>query len=153
MSQDSKHIEGFQCSACKYQCRNCHRFDHFSSLCCKKQESFKNTSSRSPKAHQLKVGQVYVPDSLICDQPDDNTSNDESFCLQMKLQAKQADTNVPAPQHLFTNLEVKVKLHKNKTKFLHATLDTCADFNIMPCSVYQLLFKDPDCIKLALSDL
>ena len=33
---DSKHIEGFQCSAHKYQCRNCHKFSHFSSLCYKK---------------------------------------------------------------------------------------------------------------------
>ena len=62
-------------------------------------------------------------------------------------------TNVSAPQHLFTNLEVKVKLHKNKTNFMCARLDTYADVNIMPCSVYQLLFKDPDCTKLALSDL
>ena len=29
---DSKHIEGFQCSARKYQCRNCHKFGHFSIL-------------------------------------------------------------------------------------------------------------------------
>ena len=71
----------------------------------------------------------------------------------MKLQAKQADTNLPAPHHLFTNLQVKVKPHKNKTKFLHARLDTCADINIMPCSIHQLLFKDPDCSELALSDL
>ena len=92
-------------------------------------------------------------DSLIYGQSDDNTSSDESFCLQMKVQTKQADTNVPANQHLFTNLEVKVKPHKNKTKFLHARLDTCADVNILPCSVYQLLFKDPDCTKLAHSDL
>ena len=71
----------------------------------------------------------------------------------MKLQSKKTDTNAPAPQHLFTNLEVKVKPHKNKTKFLHARLDTCADVNIMPCSVYQLLFKDPDCTKFPPSDL
>ena len=71
----------------------------------------------------------------------------------MKLQAKQADTNVPACLPLFTNLVVKVKPHKNKTKFLHARLDTYAHVNIMPCSVYQLLFKDPNCTKLALSDL
>ena len=96
-----------------------------------------------------------MPDSLICSQSDDITSSDESFCLQMKLQAKQADTNFPAHQYLSTNLEVKVKPHKNKTKtkFLCARLDTCADVNIMPFSVYQLLFKDPDCIKLAPSDL
>ena len=28
-------------------------------------------------------------------------------------------------------------------------LDTCADVNIMPASVYKLVFKDPDCTKLA----
>ena len=90
----------------------------------------------------------------FCGQSDDGTSNDESFCLQMKLQAKQANTNVLALQHLLINLEVKVKPHKkNKTKFLHARLDTCADVNIMPCSIYQLLLKDPDCIKLSPSDL
>ena len=33
---DSKHIDRFQCSARKYQCRNCHKFGHFSSLCYKK---------------------------------------------------------------------------------------------------------------------
>ena len=35
---DSKHI-GFQCTARKCQCRNCHKFGHYSSLCYKKQES------------------------------------------------------------------------------------------------------------------
>ena len=29
---DSKHIEAFQCSALKYQYRNCHKFGYFSSL-------------------------------------------------------------------------------------------------------------------------
>ena len=46
---DSKHIERFQCSACKYQCRNCHKFGHFSSLCYKKQESYKKRP-REPTA-------------------------------------------------------------------------------------------------------
>ena len=30
---DSKHIEGFQCSVHKYECRNCHKFGHINSLC------------------------------------------------------------------------------------------------------------------------
>ena len=114
--RDFKHIEWLQGSAHKYQCRNCHIIYHLSSLCYKKQESFKNANSRSHKAHQLRLGQVYLPDSSICSQLGDNASSYESFCLQRKSQAKQADT-------------------------------------IMPCSEYQLLFKDPDCIKLALSDL
>ena len=71
----------------------------------------------------------------------------------MKVQAVQANTNVPAPKHLFTNLEFKVKLHKNKTKFLQARIDTCADINIMPVSIYKYSFKDPDYAKIAPSDL
>ena len=33
---DSKHIEGFGCPVTKYQCKNCHKFGYFSSLCYKK---------------------------------------------------------------------------------------------------------------------
>ena len=71
----------------------------------------------------------------------------------MKAQAKQVNEKYPAPKHLFTNLEFKVKLHKNKTKFLQARIDTSADVNIMPVSIYKYLFKDPDCDKIAPSDL
>ena len=59
--RDSKHIEGFQWSARKYQCRNCHKFGHFSSLCCKKQESYKKRP-RSPKAYQLTSGGLSAQD-------------------------------------------------------------------------------------------
>ena len=30
---DSAHVEGFQCPAKKFQCKACHRFGHFTSLC------------------------------------------------------------------------------------------------------------------------
>ena len=76
---------------------------------------------------------------------DSSSSEDESFCLQMKVQAIQ--------KHLFTNLEFKVKSHKNKTKFLQARTDTCADVNIVPVSIYRYFFQDPDCAKIAQSDL
>ena len=46
---DPKHIRGFQYSACKYQCSNCHKSGHFSSLCYKKQEAYRKRP-RSPKA-------------------------------------------------------------------------------------------------------
>ena len=35
-SGDSQHVEGFRCPANKFHCKNCHKFGHFSSLCCKK---------------------------------------------------------------------------------------------------------------------
>ena len=37
--------------------------------------------------------------------------------------------------------------------YLRARLDTCADINLMPASVYQLLFKDPQMKKLTPSNL
>ena len=36
---DSPHVEGFRYPASRYQCKNCHKFGHFSSLCYKKKES------------------------------------------------------------------------------------------------------------------
>ena len=116
-------------------------FGHFSSLCYKKQESFR----KRPRSPQDK--------SMYRNTSDKSSSEDESFCLQMKVQAKQADDKYPAWKHLFTNLEFKVKPHKNKTKFLQAIIDTCTDVNIMPVSIYKYLFKVPGCAKIALSDL
>ena len=81
---------------------------------------------------------------------DSSSREDKSFCLQMKVQAIQANDKYPAPKHLFTNLEFKIKPHKNKTKFLQARIDTCVDVNIIPVSIYNYLFKDPDCAKIAL---
>ena len=84
---------------------------------------------------------------------DSSSCEDESFCLQMKVQAIQTDDKYPAPKHLFINLEFKVKPHKNKTKFLQARSDASTDGNIMPVNIYKYLFKDPDCMKIAPSDL
>ena len=149
---DSKHIEGFQCSARKYQCRNCHKFCHFSTLCYKKQESYKKRT-RSSKAYQMTSGRLSTQNDSICSHSNDNSSSVESFCLQMKFQAIQANTNVPAAKHLFTNLEFKVKPYWNKIKILQARIDTCVDVTIMPVSIYKYLFKGPDCAKIAPSDL
>ena len=58
---DSQHIDGFRCPASRYQCRNCHKYGHFSRLCYKKKEAFdkkRSLESRSPKAHQLQIGSI-----------------------------------------------------------------------------------------------
>ena len=69
----------------------------------------------------------------------------------MQLKSTQVETKLPAPQHHITNLAYKLKPHK-KTQYLRARLDTCSDANIMPVSVYPLIFKDADCMKLAPSN-
>ena len=117
------------------------------------QESYKKRS-RSPKAYELTIGRLSAQDKSIYRNASNSSSReDESLCLQMKVQTMQANDKYPAPKHLFTNLEFKVKLCKNKTKFMGARIDTCADVNIMPVSIYKYLFKDPDCAKITPSDL
>ena len=132
----------------KNQCKNCHKFGHFSSLSYKKigYENKGALESRSPKAHQLQIGSVCVQDS-ICGQSEDLSSSDESFCLQMKIKSNEAET--PAPQHLITNLAYKLKPNQKKTQCLSARIDTCTDVNILPVSMYKLLCDDPDCKRLA----
>ena len=144
---DSKHIEGFKCPAPKFQCKTCNKYGHFTSLCYKK----KVFKSRTPKAHQLQAGVVCMQADSICGQSSNLTSSDESFCLQVKIQCTQANTKIPTPHHLITNLEYRLKLHHHRNQYLRARLDTCANVNMMPTSVYKLVFQDPDCKKLASS--
>ena len=143
---DSLQVEGFAYPASRYQCKNCHKFGHFSSLCYIKNEFERSLEPRSPKVHQLKIGSVCTKDSL-CSQLED-TSSDDSFSLQMKLKSTQAETKLPVPQHLKTNLAFKLKPQK-KTQYLRARTDTCADVNILPVSMYKLIFKVTDCKMLA----
>ena len=145
---DSKHIEGFKCPARKYQCRKCKRYGHFTSLCYRRSESPK---SRKPQVHQLQAGLIYMSEDYICSQSGDLYSSDESFCLQVQIQNIQASARFHTPHHLITNLQYKLKPHNKGNQYLRARLDTCTDVNIMPASVYKLVFQDPDCKKLASS--
>ena len=75
------------------------------------------------------------------------TSSDKSFCIQLKIQCTQANSKFPTPHHVITNLTYRFKPHQKRSHYLKTRLDTCADVNIMPVSVYNLVFQDPDCKK------
>ena len=108
---------------------------------------------RKPKAHQLQPGALYAQDSTL-DHKSDESSSENSFCLQLKIQHNQASIkNIPSPVHLITNLAYRLKPHHTRNVYLRARLDTCADINIMPASVYRLMFKDPELRKLDPSEL
>ena len=49
---DSRYVEGFKCPVKKYQCKSCHKYEHHTSLCLKKQVPF---PVKSPKAHPLQA--------------------------------------------------------------------------------------------------
>ena len=89
-----------------HQCKNCHIYGHFSSLCYKMRDEYekkRSLESRSPKAHHLQVGPVYTQDP-ICSQSEDLSSSNDLFNLQVQLKSTQVETKIPAPQHLITNL-------------------------------------------------
>ena len=149
---DSAHAEGFQCPAKMFQCKACYKFGHFTTLCYqKKQAPFK---SRKPKVHQLQAGAVYAKDSAICGQSEDDSSSEDSFCLQVQLKCKQANLQrISRPTHLITNLAYRLKPHHTRNFYLRARLETCVDVNIIPTNVYRLAFQDPNMKKLAHSSL
>ena len=116
--------------------------DTLESLCYqKKQASFK---PKKPKAHMLQAGAVYACAKSMCSHSEDLSSSDESFYWQVRIQCTQADCKqIPTPSHLITNLAHQLKPHHERNQYLRARLDTCADVNIMPVSVYKLVFNDP----------
>ena len=102
----------------------------------------------------LQVGAVYACDKSICGHPEDCSSSNDSFCLQVKIQQSQAEgKKIPTPSHLITNLAYKLKPHETRNQYLRARLDTCTNVNIMPASVYKLVFNDPELKMLAPSNL
>ena len=142
---DNLHIEGFRCHASRYQCQYCHKYGHFSKLCFKKNGSDHKKNIRRPKAHQLMVGTA----STMDDQSYASySSSEDSFCLQIQAKSTKEKFKKNKPQHLATNIEYKLKPHRRRTKFLRAKIDTCSNVNLLPISVYKLMYKDPECTKL-----
>ena len=60
---------------------------------------------------------------------------------------------MPRPTHLITNLAYRLQCHHHRNLHLRAWLDMCADINLMPASVYQLVFNDWNMKKLVPSKL
>ena len=60
---------------------------------------------------------------------------------------------MPKATHLITNLAYILQPHNHRNLYLSARLDTWANVNLMPASIYQLVFKDPKMQKLTPSNL
>ena len=101
--------------------------------------------TRRPKAHQLMVGTA----STMEDQSyASHSSSEDSFCLQLQSKSTTERYKKDKPQHLATNIEYKLNPHRRRTRFLRARIDTCSNVNLLPISVYKLMYKDPECTKL-----
>ena len=80
------HLEGFQYPAKRNQCKNCHKFGHFTSLAFMKgQQKQAYHKPCKPKAHQLTAGTIQAYDSQS-----ESENSDSSFCLQLPIKCVQS---------------------------------------------------------------
>ena len=121
-------------------------------MCFQKKQA--NVKPRRPKAHQLQAGAVYEKGSASYGHSYEDSTSEDSFCLQVRIKCKQGkEQKVPRPTHLITNLAYRLKPHHTINLNFRARLDTCADVNLMPASMYQLVFNDTKMQILAPSNL
>ena len=134
---DTSHVKGFHCPARKFQCKICHKFGHFTTVCYQKsqgQQSSNSFHSRKPKAQQLRVGALYTHHDA--DRCESDSEMEDSFCLLMKIHRTQiSHLEVPKPINLMANLAYHLQEHHRRNQYLQARLDTCADVNLMPMDV------------------
>ena len=146
---------GFQCPARKFQCKICHKFGHFTTVCYQKshgQHSSNSFQSRKLKAQQLCVGALYTLHDA--DRTESESETKDTFCLQMKIhRTRISHPEVPKPIYLMANLAYHLQEHHIQNQYLWARLDTCADINLMSMVVYCLMFKDPGLKKLTPSNM
>ena len=152
---NTPHAKGFQCPARKFQCKICHKFGHFTSVCFQKsqgQQSSNSFQARKPKAQQLHAGALYTIHDA--ESSEYESGLEDTFCLQMKIHRTCiSHPEVPKPVYLMTNLAYCLQEHHTRNQYLWARLDTCADVNLMPMAVYCLMFKDPQLKKLTPSNM
>ena len=152
---DTPHAKGFQCQARKFQCKICHKFGHFTSVCFQKgqgQHSSNSFHARKPKAQQLRAGVLYTLQDA--GSSTDDSDPEDHFCLQMKVhRTRISSLEVPKLVYLMANLAYHLKEHHTRNQYLRARLDTCTDVNLMPRAVYCLMFQDPQLKKLTPSKM
>ena len=141
---DTRHAQGFSCPAKNYLCKACKKYGHFTSLCFSKQKK---------TAYQITAEEM---ENNSESEMDEDPYSDDSFVLyQMRAKINMSTTQrrVPKKTHLIANLPYRLKQYQTHHKYLRVRLDTCADVNIMPKSVYQMMFNDPEVQQLAANDI
>ena len=81
---------------------------------------------------------------------------DDDFMIAFQLHAQpqknvhnQKVTAGYTQKCLYANIPYRLQPYHRHNKYLHVQLDTCADVNLIPESVYKLVFNDPYTSKLA----
>ena len=116
---DTLHAKGFQCPARKFQCKICHKFGHFTTVCYQKsqgQHSSNSFQSRKPKAHQLQAGALYTLHDV--DSSDCESETEDTFCLQMKIHRTHiSHPEVPKPVYLMANITYQLQEQHQRNQY------------------------------------
>ena len=115
---DTPHAKGFQCQARRFQCKICHNFGHFTSVCFQKsqgQHSSNSFHARKLKAQQLHARALYTLQDAGSGEYDSDP--EENFCLQMKVHRTCiSHPEVPKLVYLMANLAYHLKEHHTRNQ-------------------------------------
>ena len=146
-------MEGFQCPAKKYQCKACHKFGHFTSMCYQKKHAY--SKPRRPKVHKLQAGTIYMHAAIhhMTTWMMTALPMTHSACKWWLNTIKRKNKGSQGQHIWLPTWPIDYNPDHCRNLYLRARLDTCANVNLMPASVYQLVFNDPNMNKLVPSKL
>ena len=111
------------------------------------------------KGKPKQAHQIIVPEQSIDLYKNTHECDDDDFMITFQLHAQpqknvhnQMVTTGYKQKCLYANIPYRLQTYHKHNKYLCVQLDTCADVNLIPESVYKLVFNDPHTSKLAKND-
>ena len=156
---DSPHAQELKCPAKKYQCKHCTKVGHFTKMCFTKNahpQPQYYQKGKPKQAHQIVVPEHSTEHSTNQYKNAHECDNDDDFMIAFQLCAQpqknvhnQKVTADYTQKCLYANIPYRLQPYCKHNKYLCVQLDTYADVNLMPESIYKLVFNDPHMSKLA----
>ena len=116
-----------------------------------------------PEVKPKQAHQIIVPDQSndqykSTDKSDDDDDDDFMIAFQLHAQPQknvdsQNATTSNTQKFLYTNILYRLQPYHKHNKYLCVHLDTCADVNLMPKSIYKLVFNDPHTSKVTMNGI
>ena len=125
---NSRHSMNFKCPATHFECKKCHKTGHFTHCCL----------TKTAKVNDLNCnfGANFDVNAFVV------SSDDTFYVCNVNVSKK------PAKWRMYANLQID-----NTDNYLWACIDTAADINLMPTTVYTQIFEDPEMESLGLMDI
>ena len=129
---DTWHKPGFECSASHYQWRKCQKYRHFVSWCLSKASKVNHINKSKSTKDELEYQQQAENDYSDEEVHTVNANSIENFHIcNLKMQKWKGKNWVHASIQIY-----------GTGNYLHTWVDTVADVNLMPASVYKQVYDD-----------